>query len=245
MSTESHLANRARESRPPQLRGADRLPTPPRQRRPALAALAVLLIVGGAALAGLLAVRMDERVPVVVAARDIPVGTQLTRADLTTALIAADGIATIPGPSLNQLIGQFTNRTLSRKQLLDVTLVEQQGFLRAGMVAVGVPMVPGRVPAQGLQVGDVVQILRVPKDAAGPADVKGGVLSPRAVISQTTLQSGESRLTGEDQGITMQDGSQAATVLVTTAESSAVARAAAADEISLVLLERGTLKATR
>jgi Flp pilus assembly protein CpaB len=243
MSTESNLANRTREPRPS--RPTDRLPAPPQQRRPALAALAVLLIVGGTALAGLLAVRMDERVPVVVAARDIPVGTELTREDLTTALIASDGIATIPGPALDQLIGQYTNRALSRKQLLDATLVDRQGFLRDGTVAVGVPMVSGRVPAQGLQVGDVVQVLRVPKDATAAADGKGAILSNRAVISQTTLQSGESRLTGENEGTTMQEGNQAATVLVTTAESAAVARAAAANEISLVLVERGTLKATR
>lgn len=36
-----------------------------------LAALAVLLIVGGAAAAGLLALRADERVPVLAAAREI------------------------------------------------------------------------------------------------------------------------------------------------------------------------------
>ena len=44
------------------------VPAPPRRRRPALTALAVLLIVGGAALAGLLAVRMDSREPVLVVA---------------------------------------------------------------------------------------------------------------------------------------------------------------------------------
>ncbi|MGH3317395.1 MAG: hypothetical protein ACRDO0_14745, partial [Nocardioidaceae bacterium] len=47
--------------------GRDRLPSPPRRRRPALAALAVLLIVGGATLAALLALRLDQRVPVMMA----------------------------------------------------------------------------------------------------------------------------------------------------------------------------------
>ena len=42
---------------------ANRLPAPPRQRRPALAAIAVLLIVGGALLAGLLAIRWTAGSP--------------------------------------------------------------------------------------------------------------------------------------------------------------------------------------
>ena len=43
--------------------------------------LAVLLIVGSAAIAGLLAMRIDSRVPVLVAAHEIPVGAQITLAD--------------------------------------------------------------------------------------------------------------------------------------------------------------------
>ncbi|MGL5830255.1 MAG: SAF domain-containing protein [Angustibacter sp.] len=242
MSTDPPLGSRAREPRPPQVRPGDRLPAPPRQRRPALAALAVLLIVGGAALAGLLAVRMDERVSVLVAARDIPVGTKLAAEDLSTALISADGVATIPSSSLDQVVGQYTNRALSKTQLVDANVVDRQGFQRSGNVSVGVPMIQGRVPAQGLQVGDAVLVLRVPKEAAASVDPKNAVLSDRALVIQTTLQSGESRLTGKSEGTSMQDGNQAATVLIPQAQAVAVARAAAAGEISLVLVERGTIK---
>ncbi len=69
-----------------------RLPSPPRQRRPALAALAVLLIVGGAAIAGLLALRADSRVPVLVARHDIAVGARITRDDLAVARIAGENV---------------------------------------------------------------------------------------------------------------------------------------------------------
>src|SRR5690554_5465304 len=54
-------------------------PAPPRRRRPAVALLGVLLIVGGAALAGLLALRMDSRDAVVVLNTDVPAGTVITR----------------------------------------------------------------------------------------------------------------------------------------------------------------------
>ncbi len=59
-------------------------PSPPKRRRPALTALAVLLIVGGAALAGLLAVRMDSREPVIVLNADVAVGQQITAGMLTS-----------------------------------------------------------------------------------------------------------------------------------------------------------------
>jgi hypothetical protein len=224
-----------RESRRPASgRATDRLPSPPRQRRPALAALAVLLIVGGAALAGLLALRVDERVPVLVAARDIPVGQQITTADLAVARIAAEGVAVVGSGKADRVIGQYATRTIRAKQLIDASVVDRSGFLRPGSVAVGVPMTPGRVPAQGLEVGDVVQVLRVPKEGAPT------VLVGRAAVSQTTLQASRSNgLTGGSQGTSVADGNQAATLVVDAGQANAVAASAAAAEITLVLLERG------
>ncbi len=54
------------------------IPSPPRRRRPALTALAVLLIVGGAALAGWLALRLDSREPVLVVNQQISAGEKIT-----------------------------------------------------------------------------------------------------------------------------------------------------------------------
>lgn len=65
-------------------------PTPPHRRRPALAALAVILIVGGAAIAGLLAMRLDSRTPVLVLNQDVAVGTKITSSMFTSSDVATE-----------------------------------------------------------------------------------------------------------------------------------------------------------
>jgi SAF domain len=220
--------------RSPVRRPGDRLPSPPRQRRPALAALAVLLVFGGAALAGLLALRVDQRVPVLVARRDIPVGQRITPGDVAVGRIAAEDVAVVRAEQTDLVVGQYATRSIRAKQLIDATMVDRSGFLRPGSVAVGVPMDAGRVPAQGLEVGDVVRVLRVPKAGAT------SVLVERAAVSQTTLQAGGGGgLTGDSPGSSVADGNQAATLVVTSEQANQVAAAAAASEITLVLLERG------
>jgi Flp pilus assembly protein CpaB len=215
-------------------RPGDRLPAPPRQRRPALAALAVLLVFGGAALAGLLALRVDQRVSVLVARRDIPVGQRITPSDVAVGRIAAEGVAVVKAEQTDLVVGQYATQSIRAKQLIDATMVDRSGFLRPGSVAVGVPMNAGRVPAQGLEVGDVVRVLRVPK-AGAPS-----VLVERAAVSQTTLQADAGRgLTGDSPGSSVADGNQAATLVVTSEQANQVAATAAANEITLVLLERG------
>src|SRR5918998_1807420 len=84
-----------------------RLPSPPRQRRPALAALAVLLIVGGAAIAALLAMRVDERTPVLRLAGDVAAGEQITAEHLETTQVAAELDTLIPESQESQVVGQY------------------------------------------------------------------------------------------------------------------------------------------
>ena len=81
--------------------------------------LAVLLIVGSAAIAGLLAMRIDSRVPVLVAAHEIPVGAQITLADLATQRVASDGLEVLPATAADQLVGKYAAGTIPAGRLLD------------------------------------------------------------------------------------------------------------------------------
>lgn len=56
----------------------DRLPVPPRQRRPALAALAVVLILGGAALAATLVLSSGQKQEYLLLNKNVAVGEVLT-----------------------------------------------------------------------------------------------------------------------------------------------------------------------
>ena len=86
------------------------VPSPPKRRRPALTALAVLLIVGGAALAGLLAIRMDSRAPVLVVNTKVSTGERITAAMLSTTNISGDNINSIPTEQADQIINKLYAR---------------------------------------------------------------------------------------------------------------------------------------
>jgi len=215
---------RAREERgmaPAGSRG-DRLPPAPRERRPALAALAVLLIVGGAALAGLLALRADNRVPVLALAHDVAAGAQLTKADLTSTPVAYEGTLLVPQSQKAQVVGQYARVSLSAGQLLDTSMLTKDEPLQEGQVAVGAALAAGRVPASGLQAGDIVQLVSV-------ADGTGTVLVGDARVSSTR----------ESQAGGTSNGSLFATFILDGKDAPDVAAVAAAGDLSVVLVTRG------
>lgn len=213
--------------------GKVRPPSPTKHRRTGLIGLAVLLIVGSAAVAGLLAVRLDSRSAVLVAGRPIAVGQQITQADLREARVASEGLSLIPAAESGQVIGKYAAQAIPQGRLLDAGMLQQQGYLVAGKVAVGVAVPPGRMPASGLQQGDRVQIIQVidgiPKVLVSSAVVSTPPAAARSGGSGGLLPGGSSQAQGA-----------VATVIVTAAEAPAVAAGSAANQLSLVLVERGS-----
>lgn len=213
--------------------GRVRPPSPTKHRRTGLIGLAVLLIVGSAAVAGLLAVRLDSRSAVLVAGRPIAIGQQVTRADLREARVASEGLSLIPVSESGQVIGKFAAQAIPAGRLLDAGMLQRQGYLRPGVVAVGVSVPPGRMPASGLQQGDRVQVIQV-------ADGIPKVLVASAVVSTPPAAARSGGSTGLIPGGSSQGPGAVATVIVTALEAPAVAAASAANQLSLVLVERGS-----
>jgi sulfur carrier protein ThiS len=213
--------------------GKVRPPSPTKHRRTGLIGLAVLLIVGSAAVAGLLAVRMDSRSAVLVAGRPIAVGQQITNADLRETRVASEGLALIPTSNSGQVIGKYAAQAIPEGRLLDAGMLQQQGYLVAGMVAVGVAVPSTRMPASGLQQGDRVQIIQVIQGVPK-------VLVDSAVVS-TPAASGSGSSGGLMSGGSPGSGSAAvATVIVAAADAPAVAAGSATNQLSLVLVARGS-----
>jgi Flp pilus assembly protein CpaB len=202
----------------------DRLPRPPGRRRPGLAALAVLLIVLGGATAGLLALRVDQRQPVLVARQDIAAGQRISSDDLAVARVAADGLATIPATAAGQVIGQYAASRISAGRLIDDGMLNSSGLLTEGKAAAGVSLQPGHYPASGLESGDVVQVIR-------SVDGDGKVLSARAIVGSVQAPAEGVFGAGSDAVVV--------TVIVPQEEAAAVAAAGAAQQVSLTLLRRG------
>lgn len=205
------------------------------RRRPAMIGLAVLLIVGGAAVAGLLAVRIDSREPVLVASHAIAVGQPITADDLAVQRVAGDGLSVLPATTANSLIGSFASQNIPQGRLLDQQMFTSQGFLRKGVVAVGVAIGSGRMPASGLSTGDTVEVVQV-------VEGKATVLVENAVVSRgpsaDASAGGGSFLGGGGSSAGSSNGG-IATLIVTPDVAPAVAAASAANQIAVILITRG------
>lgn len=210
---------------------AERLPSPPRQRRPALAALAVLLIVGGAAVAALLAMRVDSRVPVLQANQDISAGQELTAEMFSTTQVAAENTALIPESRADLVVGSYASTTIKTGQLLDIEMMSDTGFLDGDKVAVGAALAVGRYPAGGLQSGDVVDLVRVTEDS-GKVFVRGAQISSLPSTAQ-----GEDA-TGQGTNTVME-----LTLMVERDDAASVAAANMNNQLAIVLVDRGGVAA--
>lgn len=205
--------------------GGERLPRPPGRRRPGLALLAVLLIVLGGAVAGLLALRIDQRQDVLVARSDIPAGQQIGPGDLAVAKMAAEGITAIPARQAADVVGKYAASTIPAGRLVDPGVLAASGLLMPGKAAVGIALKNGRFPAGGLQSGDVVQLVR-------SADGVGKTITSSAVVSSVNEP-------GEDSFSASGGDSITITVVVEQRLAAPVAAASAAEQVSVVLLRRG------
>lgn len=138
-----------------------RLPSAPRERRPLLAALAVLLIVGGALLAGLLANQMDQRVQVLAAGDTIQAGEVITKEDLMSASVSSDLRTLIRADQIDQVVGRTARVEVSKGQLLDTSQIATTPMPGGDKQVVGISVASGRFPAGGLGSGDVVNVVDV------------------------------------------------------------------------------------
>jgi hypothetical protein len=145
----------------------NRLPSPPRQRRPALAAIALLLIVGGALVAGLLAIRMDSRVPMLAAKQDIEPGAVIQTTDVKVVQVAADEADhLIPEEGMEVIVGAFAKARIYEDQLLDERLLTETDPIGQDRAVVSVVLSPALAPGN-LTAGDLVQIVRAAGTSGG------------------------------------------------------------------------------
>ncbi|TCC45867.1 flagellar biosynthesis protein FlgA [Kribbella capetownensis] len=217
-------ANRASNRSP-----GGRLPTASKRRRPTLAALAALLIVGGALIAGVLAVRMDERVAVVQVARDVSVGSKITKEDLAQTRVSGDNLNLIPADDVDKILGRYAKVNLVKGQLLDGLQTTRSSPISDDKAAVGVVLLDGRVPATGLMPGDEVRLIKIGQGNT-PATELGD-----AVVLDSPQSADEGSGLGKDTA-----DAQTATMLVDRADVTKITDASGNNRIAVALLKSGT-----
>jgi hypothetical protein len=142
---------------------ANRLPSAPRERKPALAALAVLLILAGALSTMLLVTRSGNRVDVVMMKNTLTVGQQIDPdRDLKAVSVAADNsIPYIKWEQRYDLRNRTTYNALVQGSILMVDMLGQPGKSSApsGTTVVGIVLKPGHYPFRQLFPNDTVTVL--------------------------------------------------------------------------------------
>lgn len=159
----------------------DRRPTSQVSRRQGLLwALGLLLIIGGG-LTSLGLVRAgDQRTEILVMARDVPAGQQITGEDLTIAEVASDDIALLPANQEALIVGSYTRVRVLAGQPVSQSLVQPEPLITDGTVVIAIPVSSIAIPA-GTREQSVVDLV-VTDIASGGGVADAEVFIARAVV---------------------------------------------------------------
>ncbi|MFJ9540565.1 hypothetical protein ACIRPX_25275 [Streptomyces sp. NPDC101225] len=154
-------AGAGRSAAPVQPPVGDRLPTPPRERKPALAALAVLLILVGALGATMLVLRVGDRVEVIRLTGDVQAGDSISDSKITSVMVNDDsGAAFVPWSQRDALKKLQAKSTLYKGTVLVGQMFAAKSSVQHGKATVGVSLKEGQYP-NTLKPGDNVAVYRV------------------------------------------------------------------------------------
>lgn len=210
--------------------GGERLPVARRERKPALAALAVLLILVGALGATVLVMRAGDRVGAVKLTKAVAAGGVISQDDITEVMVADDpGVLYVKWSQRGVLSGYHAQTDLvAGTVLVGQMLGEKTAGLAAGRVVVGLSLTAGQFPP-GLKAGDTVAVYRVSTKSSS-TDTTGTDNAPiaaKARVASIPVASGDD---------VVSSGNSQFSVIVDQDEASALTQAAAAGEAALVLL---------
>jgi hypothetical protein len=212
--------------------GSTRLPAS-RERRPALAALAVILILLGAAGSALIALRSGDRQDFVAISEDsIAPGHKIERKDLARGDLAGKTGGLILWSDADKYIGRYTTSWLYRGQFVtpdDFTPDKSPAIPDDGAL-VGVSLEAGRAPSEPLRAGDIVAVIRVPA-----ANQDTAVAQTLVKAAEVTSVSGAITDSKTNANTTLN-----VTVMVPTGKATGVAAAAAAKTLVIVKLSAAT-----
>jgi hypothetical protein len=158
-----------------------RPPSAPRERKPALAALALLLIVGGALAAAYLVVQNGHRVSAIEITQQVGAGQQIPLTAMQPVQIAPGDLDYVPWSEAGQVAQFYAATVIPPGTLLSSAMVAKGSNLAAGREVLGLALKDGQLPAD-LGVGDRVAIYQVSDSAQSCPGTPGATLSPNAVV---------------------------------------------------------------
>ncbi|MEF9905637.1 hypothetical protein [Streptomyces sp. P9-A2] len=233
-------AGAGRSAAPAQPSVGDRLPTPPRERKPALAALAVLLILVGALGATMLVLQVGDRIEVVKVTKEIPAGQAVTGSNVTSVLVVEDpGIHYIEWTQLSALKKLKAVSTIPANVVAVGEMFGSEAKVPDGKSIVGLALKEGQYP-NGIESGDTVAAYRVggrASSSGSEADEDGGSTAGAGgsvIVEQARVASVPEQKDGD--GSIVSSANLPVTLVVDSAQAAALTQAASNGEVALVLV---------
>ncbi len=125
--------------------GTGRLPST-RERRPALAALAVLLILGGAVASAWLAMQAGHRAEFVQVSGNLGQGEEISESDLDTVELPEDFEGGVPESDLDDLVGKYTTTPWTEGMVVTESMVTDKDELDDKFLVFSVPVESALAP---------------------------------------------------------------------------------------------------
>ena len=198
-----------------------RMPSAQRERKPALFALAILLVALGAGAAGLLVIRASAQVQAIEVVQPVNQNSQIPAGALEEVSVpAGSALNYLPWTSVAEVERDFAAISIPADTLLTRQMVSGSNTSTAGRDLVGLSLKAGQVPGD-LQPGDEVEAVAVGTACGTTA---GAVLAQRAEV---TAVSGS---------VTASGSTAVVTLAVQPADAEALTCSAANGNVGLALL---------
>jgi hypothetical protein len=234
MKTKDQTATTAKKSIAVGPVAGERLPTPPRERKPALAALAALLVLVGALGTTVLVMRAGDRIEVVKITERVPAGQPIPQSAIESVLVADDpSIHYVPWNQRGALEEELRpNTDLVAGTILVGEMLSGEETLPEDQVMIGLSLQPGQFPT-GLEPGDTVRAYWVGEDDVASAGGAAGEAAPGtdAILAD---EAKVAAIHGEEDPA--DNSALPVTLRVAAADAPDLTRYASAGEVSLVIV---------
>lgn len=199
-------------------------------RRGLIGSVLVVLLGGLVAFAG--ARMLTGHTQVLAVARNVPVGSTITDADLAVADVSADpNLSPIPATQRSRVVGMVAQVGLVQGELLTRAQVGRDSGLAPRQMLAALPLKQGQFPARGLAAGQKVLLVATPGTTAAGAGTSGGVAGPAGQgIAATVADVGALNPATQ---VTVVD------VTVSAGDGVAVAALASTGNLAVILLPAG------
>jgi hypothetical protein len=169
-----------------------RVPSAPRERKPVLAALAVLLVAGGALGAGFLVTQNAKRVAAIEIVSQVGEGQQIPQAAMQEVQIASGtGVNYVPWSEVGQVARFYAANAIPPGTLLNGAMVIRASGVTVGKDVLGLALKDGQLPGN-LQISDHINIYDVAGGTGNCPGTPGVALTRNAVVVGITIPAASS-----------------------------------------------------